>query len=66
MEVLLSLYELYLILLLLKTLKTYAENLKTFTRGSSAVPWFECVYVRDVPEESEDLFNIVYFFDIII
>jgi hypothetical protein len=23
------------------------------------------VYVRDVPEDSEDLFNIVYFFDMI-
>ena len=28
--------------------------------------WFNCVYVRDVPEDSEDLFNIVYFFDVII
>ena len=59
MEVLLSLYELYLILLLLKTLKTYAENLKTFTRGSSPVFWFNCVYVRDVPEDPED-FLILY------
>ena len=57
---------LYLLLAFLQTLKTEAYNMKTFSRKSSPVFWFNCVYVRDVPEDSEDLFNIVYFFDVII
>jgi hypothetical protein len=28
--------------------------------------WFYCVYGHDVPEDPEDLFNIVYFLDVII
>ena len=33
-----------------------AGNLKIVQRCSSAVFWFECVYVRDFDEDSEDLF----------
>jgi len=38
----------------------------TFSRKSLPMFWFKCAYIRDVPEDPEDLFNIVYFFDIII
>ena len=60
MEVLLSLYELYSLLVFLKTLKAYAENLKTFIRKSSPVFCFDFVYVRDVAEDPEDLYKLYY------
>ena len=37
-------------------MKMCAGNLKIVQRCSSAVFWFECVYVRDFDEDSEDLF----------
>ena len=50
---------LYLLLVFLKTLKTETVNLKTFSRKSSTVFWFEYVYALDVPEDPED-FLILY------
>ena len=40
----------------LKTMKTCVENLKIVQRWSSAVIWFEFVYVCDFDEDPEDLF----------
>ena len=50
----------------LKTMKMCVGILKMVLKRSSAVIWFEYVYVLDVPEDPEDFLIFVYFFDIII